>query len=198
MRPTRVWARLLGVEGLVVEDVSLDDDDEAVVVSVRPRASARRRCGICGRRCPGYDAGEGRRRWRALDLGEVRAYIEAEAPRVLCRHHRVTVAAVPWARYGSRFTRSFEDQVAWLAVRTSKVAVCELMRIAWRSVGRIVSRVIAEARERGDPLEGLRRIGIDEVSHRKGHRYLTVVIDHDSGRLVWAAPGHDHVRDLGA
>jgi transposase len=101
------------------------------------------------------------------------------------------VAAVPWARHGSRFTRSFEDQVAWLAVNTSKTAVAALMRVAWRSVGQILKRVADEERLKVDLLDGLRRIGIDEISHRKGQRYLTVVVDHHTGRLVWAAPGRD-------
>ena len=66
-----------------------------------------------------------------------------------------------------------------------------MMLIAWRSVGAICERVAAEAGRDADLLAGLRRIGIDEISHRKGQRYLTVVVDHDSGRLVWAAPGRD-------
>lgn len=78
-----------------------------------------------------------------------------------------------------------------MAVNTSKTAVAQLMRIAWRTVGGIIERVAAEATREVDLLAGLRRIGIDEISHRKGHRYLTVVVDHDSGRLVWAAPGRD-------
>lgn len=67
----------------------------------------------------------------------------------------------------------------------------ELMRIAWRSVGVIVSRVAAESMASVDRLEGLRRIGIDEISYKKSHRYLTVVVDHETRRLVWAAPGRD-------
>ena len=65
------------------------------------------------------------------------------------------------------------------------------MRIAWRTVGAICSRVAAEAGRDVDLLAGLRRIGIDEISHRIGQRYLTVVVDHDTGRLVWAAAGRD-------
>ena len=98
---------------------------------------------------------------------------------------------MPWARHRSRFTRAFEDQAAWLAVNTSKSAVAELMRIAWRTVGGICERVADQAQREVDLLDGLRRIGIDEISHRKGQRYLTVVVDHDTGRLVWAAAGRD-------
>ena len=189
MRGIRVWARLLGLRRAVIEDVFADG--ERLVVAVRPDWRERDRCGVCRRRSPGADQGAGRRRWRALDLGTTLAYVEAEAPRVRCRRHGVVVCAVPWARHDSRFTRAFEDQVAWLAVNTSKTAVAELMRIAWRTVGGICERVAAEARQRVDLLAGLKRIGVDEISHRKGQRYLTVVVDHDTGRLVWAAPGRD-------
>jgi len=191
VRFKRVWARLLGVEHTVVEQVAFDEEAGAIVALVRPARGQRGRCGICGRRSPGYDHGQGRRRWRTLDLGVVQAFLEAEAPRVTCRRHGVVVAAVPWARHGAGFTRAFEDTAAWLAVHTSRVAVAELLRVAWRTVGRMLTRVAEETGASIDRLEGLRRIGIDEISHRKGHRYLTVVVDHDTGRLVWAAPGHD-------
>ena len=189
MRGIRLWARLLGLRRTVIEDVFADGD--RLVVAVRPDWRERDRCGVCRRRSPGADQGAGRRRWRALDLGTTLAYVEAEAPRVSCRRHGVVVCAVPWARHDSRFTRAFEDQVAWLAVNTSKTAVAELMRIAWRTVGGICERVAAEARREVELLANLKRIGIDEISHRKGQRYLTVVVDHDTGRLVWAAPGRD-------
>jgi transposase len=190
VRGTRVWARLLGLQRAVIEGVGIGDEGE-VVVCARPSWRERDRCGICRRRSPGFDFGEGRRRWRALDLGTTLAFVEADAPRVTCRRHGVVVCAVPWARHGCRFTRAFEDQVCWLAVNCSKTAVAELMRIAWRSVGGILERVACEAQREIDLLAGLRRVGIDEISHRKGHRYLTVVVDHDTGRLVWAAAGRD-------
>lgn len=191
MRNARLWQRLLGVEQAVVESVVFDEEAGAVVASVRPRRGTRWRCGVCARRCPREDRGEGRRRWRSLDLGYVPVYLEADAPRVRCNEHGVVVVAFPWARHKARHTRCFEDQVAWLAARCSRSAVEELMRIAWRTVGAIVTRVVADAHHRADPLEGLRRIGIDEISYKKGHRYLIVVVDHDTGRLVWAAPGRD-------
>jgi len=111
----------------------------------------------------------------------VRAYLEAEAPRVCWPEHGVVVAAVPWARHGAGHTRAFDDTAAWLAVHTSKQAVGELLRVAWATVGRIVTRVVADAEASRDRLAGLRRIGIDEVSYKKGHRYLTVVVDTTPG-----------------
>ncbi|MGI5241051.1 ISL3 family transposase [Dactylosporangium sp. CA-139066] len=191
MRGARVWARLLGVEDTVVERVEFDEQEGVIVASVRPGRGQRRRCGVCRRRCPGYDQGVGRRRWRALDLGAVLAFVEADAPRVRCPVHGVVVAAVPWARHGAGHTCGFDETVAWLATVCSKAAVTTLMRIAWRSVGAIIARVWADTAGRVDLLDGLRRIGVDEVSYRKGHKYLLVVVDHDTGRLVWAGKGAD-------
>jgi transposase len=191
VRKSSVWGRACGLRRTVVEDVVFDDTANAVIVSVRPNARALGRCGRCGRRSPGYDQGEGRRRWRALDLGTTKVFVEADAPRVRCRDHGPTVAAVPWARHAAGHTRDFDDLAAWLAVRTSKSAVCELLRIAWRTVGSIVTRVNADIDARVDRLHGLRRIGIDEISYKRGHRYLIVVVDHDTGRLVWAGPGRN-------
>jgi transposase len=118
-------------------------------------------------------------------------FVEADAPRVACRDHGPTVAQVPWARHGAGHTRDFDDQAAWLAVHVSKAAVVELLRIAWRTVGAIITRVSVDIDASVDRLAGLRRIGIDEISYKRGHRYLTVVVDHDTGRLVWAAAGKD-------
>ena len=191
MRGLRVFARLCGLAGAVVERVDLEADG-ALVVHARPAAKERHRCGVCGRRSPRYDRGEGRRRWRALDLGTLRAHVEAEASRVRCAEHGVVVARVPWARHGAWHTRHFEDQAAWCASQCSRSAVCRLMRVSWRAVGGIIVRVVADRRAQiADPLQGLVRIGIDEISWRRGQRYIMGVIDHDSGRLVWAADGRD-------
>lgn len=93
MRKTRVWARLLGLQRAVVENMQIGDEGE-IVVAARPRWRERDRCGICRLRSPGFDQGDGRRRWRALDLGTTRAFVEAEAPRVTCRRGRNSSSAV--------------------------------------------------------------------------------------------------------
>jgi len=189
-----VWRKLLGVDrATVIEEIDFDEEAESVVVHVRPRRSTKRRCGRCGRRAPGYDQGEGRRNWRALDLGTLQCFVQADAPRVNCPEHGPTVAQVPWARHGAGHTREFDDQVAWLVTHTAKSTVVDLMRVAWRTVGSIITRVVDDGRAAHDPFDNLTRIGIDEISYKKGHRYLTIVVDHDSGRLVWAAVGRDKV-----
>ena len=189
MRTTRVWRRVLGVEHTVIESVELETDGrggQVLVAQVRAKVSAARRCSRCQRRCPGYDTSPAPRRWRGLDVGTTQVFLQATTSRVSCREHGVVVAAVPWARPGSRFTTAFEDTAAWLVCHAALSVVAVLLRVAWRSVADIVTRVVADRAGRLDRLAGLRRIGIDEISYRKGQRYLLCVVDHDTGRLVWA------------
>ena len=119
-------------------------------------------------------------------------------PRVNCPTHGPTVIQVPWARHAAGHTRAFDDTVAWLAVQCSKTAVCELMRVAWRTVGSIVTRVNADIDAAVDRFADLHRIGIDEISYKRGHRYLTVVVNHDPPRahLGQARPGRQDVGEL--
>jgi transposase len=190
--PKKVWRRLLCLDAtVVIERVDYDDVAEVVVAHVRPRRPTKGRCGRCGGRAPSYDRGRGRRRWRGLDLGPVKVFLEAEAPRVRCGDHGVVAAQVPWARHGAGHTRALDDTVAWLVTQASKTATAQLLRVTWRTVGAIIARVVADIDAEVDRLAGLRRIGIDEISYKRGHRYLIVVVDHDTGRLVWAAPGRD-------
>jgi transposase len=196
VRGNSIFRGVVGVEQATVEDVWFEasGSGSVAVVAVRVWKRQRSRCGICRRRCPGYDAGDGRRRWRTVDLGLMVTFLEADAPRVQCPDHGVVVASVPWAVHGAGHTIVFDQQVAWLAVNASKWAVTQLMRIAWRTVGAIVARVVAaqdQARAAAgvDRLDGLRRIGIDEISYRRGQKYVVVVVDHDTGTLVWAADG---------
>ena len=167
VRTTRVWRRVLGVEHTVIESVELESDGrdgEVLVARVRPKAGVARRCSRCQRRCPGYDTSATPRRWRGLDFGSTQVFLQARTRRVSCPEHGVVVAAVPWARPGSRFTAAFEDSVAWLVCHATLSVVAVLLRVAWRSVSDIVGRVVAERAGQVDRLAGLRRIGIDEIS----------------------------------
>ncbi|MGP5525247.1 ISL3 family transposase [Glutamicibacter arilaitensis] len=191
MQKTIIWATLLGVEKTTVHHVDTCPDTGVLLARVTPHKSMRNRCGSCSKKSPRYDRGAGPRRWRTLDLGTTETYLVAEAPRVNCPEHGVTVAAVPWARHQAGHTRLFDQQVSWLATQCSKFAVTVLMRIAWRTVGSIIDRVWKDTAKVFDPFKNLKRIGIDEISYKRGHKYITVVVDHDSGRLVWASPGRD-------
>ena len=147
------------------------------------------RCGRCGAGAPWFDRGGGERRWRHVDVGYATCELMADAPRVSCAEHGVTVAQVPWARHDSAFSRAFEDLVVHDAVVANKQAAADRYGISWRAVNNACVRVATEALGRVDLLEGLVAVAIDEVKYKKGQRYLTVVCDHFTGRVIWAAKG---------
>lgn len=185
VRVTTAFNKMLSLPGATV--ASVEFGPEGVVVGLRRRA-IRPGC-PCGWRGTGaYDRST--RRWRHLDLGASKLLLEAEIRRLHCRRcQRARTEAVPWARPRARHSRDFEDVVAWLAQHTDKTTITRLLRTSWETVAGIVGRVVAEQIDERR-LTGLLRIGVDEVSYRKGHRYLTVVADHDqAGRVVWAAEG---------
>jgi transposase len=185
VRVTTAFNKILSIPSVSVASVAFTPD--GVVVGLRRRKS-RPRC-PCGWRATGsYDSSV--RRWRHLDLGASKLLLEAEIRRLRCRPcGRVVTEQVPWARPRARHSRDFEDTVAWLAQRSDKTTITRLLRTSWETVAGIVERVVAEQIDTRR-LTGLLRIGVDEVSYRKGHRYLTVVADHDQGgQVVWAAEG---------
>jgi len=191
MRVTTLFKRLLGLEGVRVVAVELEGEpgEERVVVDLARGERRLLRCPRCGfrtRAC--YD--RSLRTLRHLDVLRTPCHVRLEVRRLECATCGVVSEELPFARAGSRFTRAFEDTCVWLVRDAPKTVVSRLMRVDWATVGRMVERVVAEASGGGEQwLSGLRRIGIDEVSYRKGHRYLLCVVCHDTGRIVWARPG---------
>jgi transposase len=188
VRVTTAFKRLLGLPGASVVDVSFTA--QGVVVTLRLRRR-RRICAHCGQTGLGLQI-HGRRvkRWRHLDLGASRCLIECELRLLRCRTCGVRMEPVPWARPGAHHTRDFEDVVAWLAQQMARTPICGLLRVGWDTVGRIVERVTADHLDERR-LEGLVCIGVDEISYRRHHRYLTSVADHRTGAIVWCRPGRN-------
>jgi transposase len=193
VRVTKLLRGLLGLGHLVVICgwQLVPGDRPTLRVTVRLRGRRRARCGRCGQPSPLYDRGDGRRRWRHVDVGFAICEIEADAPRVTCPTHGPTVAEVAWARHGSRFSRAFEDLVVYDAIASNKAVAAHRHQVSWRAVNAMCERVLAEALGRVDLLDGLVAIAIDEVKYKKGQRYLTVVCDHFTGRVIWAAKGRN-------
>jgi len=193
MLSKRLLCQMLNVKNTIIDDFCFLEQQDSLIIYVHPTKGQQCRCGKCGRKAPYYDGKDEVRLWRGLDLGLHKTYLAAYPYRVKCPEHGVTTASVPWANLGSRFTRDFENVVAWLAVNCSKKAVSGLMRISWNSVGPIISRVRKELDPHPeDRFNNLRCIGIDETSYRKGHTYITVVVNHDTGNVIWVGEGHDY------
>jgi transposase len=188
VRVTTALNRLLRLPGASVIDVSFGAEGVIVTVGLRRRRRVCSGCGQTGRHLQIH--GRRVKRWRHLDLGVNRCVIECELRRLLCWDCGVRYEAVPWARAGSAYTRDFEDVVAWLAQQMAKKPIAGLLRIAWDSVGRIVARVVSDRLDESR-LAGLVAIGCDEISYRRGQRYLTSIVDHASGAIVWCSAGRN-------
>jgi transposase len=179
---------LLDLPGVWVVGVSLGERDVTVDVRLRRRRLA---CPYCGyltwfrHETRPVDS-----TWVHLDLGRWGCVVRARLRRLSCPTHGVVTEGVPFARPRARFTRDFEDLVAWLVTKMDKTAVCRLARIDWNTVGRIAERVCAGGLDESR-LDGLVHIGVDEVAWRRGHSYLTLVADHARGKIVWGAEGRD-------
>lgn len=187
MRVTTAFKRLLRLPGASVVDVSFST--EGVVVTVRLRRR-RRVCSTCGQTGSLEIHDRRLKRWRHLDLAGSRCWIECELRLLRCCDCGVRLEAVPWARAGAHHSRDFEDTVAWLAQQMAFAPITRLLRIGWRTVGPIVERVVADHLDEGR-LDGLVCIGVDEISYRRHHRYLTSVADHATGAIVWCSPGRN-------
>jgi transposase len=189
VRDTTLLNQLLGLPGITARGVSLPWPG-GVVVEVALRRQ-RLECPECGWSTRArYDRRPVASRWRHLDFGHRRVEIRARLRRLCCPTHGVRTEGVPFARPEAGFTRDFEDLVAWLATKMDKSAICRYARIDWDTVGRICERVVADGL---DParFDGLVDIGVDEVSWRRHHHYLTLVCDHAAKKVIWGKAGRD-------
>jgi transposase len=184
VRDTTMLGRLLRINSARITKCQFDHN--SLIADVEPTTKIPR-CSGCGCRARKlYDSRV--RTWRHLDVAAMQLHLRYRLRRVNCARCGVVVEMVPWAETASPFTRSFEEMTAYLAQHAAKSVVVELMRVAWATVGAIIQRVVAR-HGLADRLDGLTHIGIDELSYRKHHEYVTVVVDHRSGGIVWAAPG---------
>ena len=138
-----------------------------------------------------------RRSWRHLDFFQFEAWLHAEVPRVQCSGcGKTTQLPVPWAREGSGFTLLFEALGLSLCRELPVAQAANQMRVAPKRLWRRVRHYVEVARAKDD-MSGVRHVGIDETSVKRGHQYITVVHDLAAKRLLFACPGRDH-QTLGA
>ena len=189
MRVCTAFNRLLRLSGASVIDVSFTGAGVLVTVRLRRRRRVCSQCGQTGRRLLVH--GRRVKRWRHLDLGASRCWLECELRRLWCPDCGIHLEPVPWARPGAAHTRNFEDTVAWLAQQMAKTPITRLLHVGWATVAQIVARVVADHLDERR-LDGLVMIGCDEISYRRHERYLTSIVDHDTGAIVWCSPGRNY------
>lgn len=179
------------------------DGSDEIHVYVRLKRGHNHRCPYCGKKCPCYDKASNYKKggtlldnlypafWRAPDLGTIKVYIHARLDRVSCKDHGVVTEGVPWAYPDCHHTSAFDKIAAFFGIHLNKSMASKLLRVDYKSIGRSISRV----RNDLEPdltvrFENLVNIGVDETSYKKGHKYITVVVNHDTSEVVWVHEGH--------
>jgi transposase len=145
-------------------------------------------CPTCQKSCAVYDSSE--KQWRHLDFFQHKAFLHARVPRADCKTHGPLTITVPWARAGSGFTLLFEALVLTLAKSMPVSDIAKLVQAHDTRLWRMIRHHVDEAREQVD-MSTVTRIGMDETSMRKNHHYLTIFVDLDRSRVLYATPGKD-------
>ena len=185
----------LGVKRISIRNSkTVDDKDGNRVLLIKGRLYKRDacRCPMCMKKSPVYDTKKDRY-WRTLDVLDMKSYIVMDLHRIQCPEHGVLTEYVPFSPSGHGFTEAFEMTVAWLARRADKTTVSMLMRIAWNTVGNIISRVKNTLEP--DPsarFDNLKNIGVDETSYKRGYKYITTVVNLDTSTVIWVGINHGY------
>ncbi|HVX56684.1 MAG TPA: ISL3 family transposase [Candidatus Saccharimonadales bacterium] len=173
-----------------VTAVEKDLEREKVTVCVRWPEQATVACPQCGKKCGIYDR-MAERAWRHLSVMQYTLEVKCAVPRCDCPEHGVKTIAVPWAEPGSRFTVHFEAYaVAVIEACRSLTQAADLLRLHWDSVQRIIERAVERGLARRTT-EGIRRVGLDEKSFRRGQRYISLMTDLNKQRVLEVVPGRD-------
>jgi transposase len=146
-------------------------------------------CRECGQACTIYDHQE-ERQWRHLDTCQYRTILHAQVPRTDCREHGAKTVKVSWAEAGSRFTMLMEAlAIEWLK-HASQKAVGEQLGLSWDAIHGIMDRAVKRGLGRRKA-EVVRRLGVDEKSHKGHYSYFTIVNDLDRGRVLYVGRGRE-------
>jgi len=186
VRVTTAFSRLVRLPGVWVRKVRFEPDRVIVEVALRRRRLVCPKCGFSTR--ARKDTRPEDSVWRHLDLGVWRLEVHCRRRRLWCPVHGARTEGVPFAPPGSEFTRDFECLVAWLATKADKSTIQRMLRVDWDTVGRIVKRVCDAELDPGW-LDDLFDVGVDEVSWKRQHKYLTLVVDHQRRQVVWGCEG---------
>jgi transposase len=165
----------------VEEDAAAD----ALVIHLDRLGHRHLRCGECGQEASrAAPTRRPSRRWQDLAMRDQVLQLVYAPFRVWCPRCGLRVERVPWADKWQRVTHALARAVADLARQLDWSSVAQHFRLNWKTIAAVVEGAVLWGlhHRRWWPLHVL---GIDEVSRRKGHQYLTIVYDLDRGRVVW-------------
>ena len=168
--------------------VSVSGCISGISIQIVPDRRFLPRCGRCS--LPGkYRDTRPERMFKHVPLWGIPVTLHYSPRRVFCQHCRGTyVEPIPWAAGKRRLTNAFACYLATWARLLPWLDVARLFRCSWGTVAASVDFVVKYGMENRD-LSGITHIGIDEISRRKGHKYITNVYDLKTKRLIWSGRG---------
>ncbi len=172
--------------GFVYQRARFGRDHQSIEVTVRPRKGARAICSRCHQPAPGYDQ-LAERRFEFIPFWGFLVFLLYSMRRVDCRRcEAVVVEEVPWGNGKHQLTNAYMLFLARWARRLSWKETAEAFRTSWDKVFNAVEHVVTWGLEHRT-LGQIDAIGVDEIQYAKGHKYLTLVYQIDSGmtRLLW-------------
>ena len=160
---------------------------EELTIEVVPRRRSRARCNGCGKRRPGYDTLP-ERVWHHVALWGIPVWLRYSPRRVKCPRCGIKVEQMPWAMGKSTLTKPLIVGLATFAKMLSWEEVARLFGVHWNTVRSAVAHAVQYGLANRDTSRVI-AIGIDEISRRKGHIYVTNVYDLEQRRLLWTGEG---------
>jgi transposase len=190
MRDTTLMQQALGLTPpWTVVRSDFDTEAGRLDVEIDFTPGSRFACPTCGAAdCPAYDTQ--RKTWRHLNFFQHQAYLNARVPRVRCETCGIRQVNVPWARPDSGFTLLFEAMVMTMVSAMPVKAVARIVDEHDTRLWRVVHHYVDEGRARADASE-VTRVAIDETAARRGHDYITLFVDIDQARVLFATEGKD-------
>jgi transposase len=190
MRDTALLQLALGLTPpWTVSRADFDADARRLDIQIDFVPGSRFACPVCGAAdCPAYDTE--RKTWRHLNFFQHHAYLSARVPRVRCDTCGVKTVSVPWARPDSGFTLLFEALLMTMIPAMPVAAVARMVGEHDTRLWRVVHHYVDQARARADASK-VTRVAIDETAARRGHNYITLFVDIDHARVLFATEGRD-------
>jgi transposase len=173
----------------VVVSSTFDAPASRLDIQIDFLSGSRFTCPKCGTGdCPVHDTAQ--MSWRHLNFFQHEAYLNARVPRVRCANCGVKTARVPWARPDSGFTLLFEAMVMAMVADMTVNAVARMVGEHDTRLWRVVHHYVDAALARLDASE-VTKIAIDETAARRGHDYITLFVDIERARVLFATEGKD-------
>jgi transposase len=184
-----LFTKALGLQApWIVAKVEFNQDEGRLDMHISRKRGSKHPCPQCGTECDVHDTQK--RTWRHLNFFQYRAYIHCDVPRINCQEHGVLQIETPWSRPGSGFTMLFEAFMIELCKAMPVNTLAKLIGEHDTRIWRVIKHYVTEAREKENFSEVI-NVGIDETSSKRGHNYVSVFVDLNESKVIYATEGKD-------